>query len=225
MSKQRKTPTSTGRAGRPRSGDGISRDEIELGAAALFAERGYHGVGMRQLAQKLGVRAPSLYHHFRSKDELLYQIARDMQGRFSEICLPPLSDERLPRAEALSRFVELHIRCLWRHRERVAVAIREYRSLDAPQRREIDRMRADYQRTLRAFIAEGVEAGDFEVADPLVASFAIIETMRGIYDWYKPGRGYSMDQVVAAHVDLLVRGMLRAAPDTDVSSAPPVESA
>lgn len=211
-------PGSTGRAGRPRTGDETSRDDIQLAAAALFARRGYHGVGMREIAEKLGVRAPSLYHHFRSKDDLLYQIARDMQAWFSEVCLPPLADPSLSRAEGVSAFIDCHIRNLWRHRQRVAVGVREYRWLDAPRRREIDAMRGDYQRALREFIASGVEEAEFEAGDPLIASFVMLESMNGIYDWYKPDRGHTIGQIVESHVDLLVYGMLRAERDPETAS-------
>src|SRR5687768_7651331 len=58
------------------NGDAVpSRRQEVLGvAAALFAERGYHGTSMRDIAEALSMRAPSLYKHVKSKDALLDEI-------------------------------------------------------------------------------------------------------------------------------------------------------
>ena len=50
------------------------RDAIVTAAARFFAERGYAAVGMRDVAEAVGVRGASLYHHFASKEEILYAI-------------------------------------------------------------------------------------------------------------------------------------------------------
>ena len=60
------------RVGRPRSTPSSSgtgaRDEILDAAAALFAERGYAGTTTRAIAERVGIRQASLYHHFAGKD-------------------------------------------------------------------------------------------------------------------------------------------------------------
>ena len=58
------------------SGDAPSsrRQEVLAVAAGLFAERGYHGTSMRDIAEALSMRAPSLYKHVKSKDALLDEI-------------------------------------------------------------------------------------------------------------------------------------------------------
>lgn len=48
--------------------------EVLAHALRLFAERGYAGASLRELARRLGIQQPSLYHYFRSKDELVEQV-------------------------------------------------------------------------------------------------------------------------------------------------------
>ena len=48
----------------------MRRDEILDSATRLFAERGYEGTSMADLAEKVGLRKASLFHHFASKDVL-----------------------------------------------------------------------------------------------------------------------------------------------------------
>src|SRR5438094_9008877 len=51
------------------------REELTRIAARLFAEKGYQGTSLADLAGELGVRKPSLYHHIASKDDLLWAVA------------------------------------------------------------------------------------------------------------------------------------------------------
>src|SRR5206468_13085035 len=53
------------------------REELTRIAARLFAERGYQGTSLADLAEALGVQKPSLYHHIASKEDLLWEVAWD----------------------------------------------------------------------------------------------------------------------------------------------------
>src|SRR3954468_3720612 len=53
------------------------RNELTRQAARLFAERGYHGTSMEDLAAAMGVQKGSLYAHVRSKADLLHEITLD----------------------------------------------------------------------------------------------------------------------------------------------------
>src|SRR2546426_10712709 len=62
----------------------LRRDEILDEATRLFAERGYEGASMADLAERVGLRKASLFHHFASKD-VLY-------GAVLERLIKPLSE-------------------------------------------------------------------------------------------------------------------------------------
>ena len=81
-----------------------------LGAALLlFAERGYAGTSLRELARRLGMRQPSLYHYFRSKDELVEQILQHVGADFLDEG-PSLADgTELDEVPALLAAGTLHL--------------------------------------------------------------------------------------------------------------------
>src|ERR1700759_1381531 len=58
------------------------REELTQIAARLFAERGYQGTSLADLASALGVQKPSLYHHIASKEDLLWEVAQDGAAAF-----------------------------------------------------------------------------------------------------------------------------------------------
>ncbi|MDJ0850036.1 MAG: TetR/AcrR family transcriptional regulator [Myxococcota bacterium] len=65
-------PSSPGeaRAARPRRKGEITRERILDAAEEIFAERGFDGTTLRDVAARVGLRNPSLYNHFDSKDDL-----------------------------------------------------------------------------------------------------------------------------------------------------------
>src|SRR5919204_4451489 len=60
------------------------REELTRIAARLFAERGYQGTSLADLAEAVGVQKPSLYHHIASKEDLLWEVARGGATAFHE---------------------------------------------------------------------------------------------------------------------------------------------
>src|SRR2546421_12108957 len=88
----------------------VSRaDEIVDIAARLFYERGYPSVSTRALAQAAGIQGGSLYHHFASKEEILYRIVQYGSGEFFARLLPHLQTEDAPYPERLEPFVRAYI--------------------------------------------------------------------------------------------------------------------
>ena len=68
-------------AGRSRRPTGC-RNELTRAAARLFAEKGYHGTSIGDLAEALGVQKGSLYSHIESKADLLWEVAREGSAAF-----------------------------------------------------------------------------------------------------------------------------------------------
>ena len=84
-------------------------------ATELFAKQGYRAVGMRAIADAVGIRTSSLYYHFESKEEILYSIGLDITRDFVEAHLPIL-DGPEPAAERLAALVRAHVTFFVRHR-------------------------------------------------------------------------------------------------------------
>src|SRR3569623_212662 len=86
------------------------REELTRIAARLFAERGYQGTSLADLAEALGVQKPSLYHHIASKEDLLWDVAQAGARAFHA----DLGGERRVQCVAERRRYEERIRDLFR---------------------------------------------------------------------------------------------------------------
>ena len=61
-----------------------TKDRILEEALALFSENGYDGTGVEQIAEKVGVKAPSLYKHFKGKEDIMNALIDNAEARYEE---------------------------------------------------------------------------------------------------------------------------------------------
>lgn len=168
------------------------RDAIVRTATLLFGGRGYQGVSMRLLAQQLGITAPSLYHHFSSKEALLFAVLEDNQRDFlatTEDAVAKASSE--PRGQ-LAALVASHVRYQIEKIEYARVYDRTFLGMGplveflSDEQRDVMRaLQRRHTENLRRIIQQGVAAGEFAVEDVSIAAFAIISMCDGVITWYR----------------------------------------
>jgi AcrR family transcriptional regulator len=187
-------------------------DEIIDIAARLFYERGYQSVPTRALAQAAGIQGGSLYHHFASKEEILYRIVQYGSGEFFAGLLPHLEAEAVPYAERLERFVRGYITDAQPRRFAIAVLFRDMAHLSADHYVELQAVRRRFQQAVQRFLADGVAAGEFHVPDAKLAGIAILDLLKGVDAWMRePGR-LSRRQVADTYSVLILQLMGAATP-------------
>jgi AcrR family transcriptional regulator len=173
-------------------------------ALTLFAQRSYHGTALRDIAAELGIRTPSLYNHIESKQELLRGIlvtTTEQVWSDFETAVAGVADvsERLRRA-----VMTYALRHAVRRREALIVN-RDVDSLEEPARSQVMALRRQHERAVREIIIEGAAAGVFQVSDPLLASFAILEMCVSVARWFDPAGALSAEQVAAEHAVFALR--------------------
>lgn len=192
--------------------NGSRRDEIIAIATNLFAEQSYHGVGMRAIADAVGIRSSSLYHHFQSKDDLLAAITSEYAHEFIESHLPVLEGDGPPDVRLRSVLYN-QVVYFWEHRRQRMVGLRELGTLAAVRPEVHEKVREDlrrYQRAIDQAIAEGVRDGVFTVEHPKLAGLAITGLVISVNDWFRPDGELSIEEVAEYYAWLAVDRLLGA---------------
>jgi AcrR family transcriptional regulator len=180
------------------------RSELTRQAARLFAERGYHGTSIGDLAEAMGVQKGSLYAHIESKQELLYRTMREgadaFQGALDAI------DERLPATEKIRHALRAHLSVVAEQLDVATVFVREWRYLEGERRDEILDERRRYEERFRALFREGRERGELRTdLDEASAALLALSALNWAYTWLTPGR--DTDELADRFYALLVDGM------------------
>ncbi|MFR9802467.1 TetR/AcrR family transcriptional regulator [Pseudonocardia sp. RS010] len=204
MIQARTAETGTVRATRSRPGTAARRAEIVAVASRLFRERGYHGVGMRAIAEAADIQAASLYHHFASKEELLlesiYVVDRDLV-----VDQLPILEGAGTYRERFGRLVRGHVRHIGANRDAWWVAGRELRALSPEKLDEVQVYRRRYQHALGEFLAAGAAAGEFSCEDPRLSALAVLDMINGPNEWWEPGGRLAIDELAARYAALALR--------------------
>ncbi len=185
---------------------GSTRERILFVASNLFATRGYHATTTREIAAAVGVRQPSLFHHFPSKEAILQTL------------LSSDLDVAVPNAEALARSrgsaaVRLH-RYLWgdvRHLMRSPYNLSGLYTEEvmrdptfAPEARKRARLHAAVERIL----ADGVASGEFVDVPVVVAREAITGILVRTLTLYSGGRPGGDGELADQIVSLVMRAVI-----------------
>jgi TetR/AcrR family transcriptional regulator, cholesterol catabolism regulator len=172
------------------------RERILEEAVKLFYERGFSGTTLDDIAGKLGVTKPFIYTHFRSKVELLEAICRPTIEK-SLAAIADAAEQRGSASERLFNGVVNFTKVVLQRQANIAVYFREEKSLSEAGLGEINAMRKAFDRVLSDLLDEGVNAGEFHIADIRVAALAIGGMVSWAYTWYQPGGRLSIDDVGA----------------------------
>jgi AcrR family transcriptional regulator len=181
-----------------------NRGTVLDAACLLFAERGYRATSMRDIATALGVRAPSLYNHVSSKQEILYEIMDTAMDR-ALAALDEALDGVQDVADQLRRATESLVLDFLRYPAEVTVCNVEVRSLDPGYRLAIVAKRDSYAARVRRIIEDGCRTGRFQTPIPQIAAFAVLELGNGAKSWFKPGGRYTDTYVARAYGEFALR--------------------
>lgn len=184
------------------------QQEIRKAAARLFRDKGYSATSMRDLAQAVDLKAPSIYNHFNSKEEILRQICFDNADRFTR-AMTAVENMAASSAEKLRALIRIHILIATEDETSVIAFNDEWRHLDEPHLSEFTAIRRDYERRFRAIIEDGIQTGDLKPLDPNIVTHTIFSSMRWLYDWYLPGKKITTEDLERDITALLMGGAVR----------------
>lgn len=181
------------------------REEILASAAKLFAERGYRAVTIDDIAANLGYTKSVVYYYFKSKNEILWQIfSRIYESYFRAI--ETTRSQNLPPDLALAKMVRQHALSVMENRDWTAIYFREESELDAQQRRQIGRMKREYDAIFEAVFEAGVSQGIFRKMPPHIAVSGVLGMCNWLYVWYNEKGALSAEEIAELYATLLADG-------------------
>jgi TetR/AcrR family transcriptional regulator, cholesterol catabolism regulator len=193
-----------------------SRQEILRTAARLFQQHGYDATSMNDVAAALRLSKGGLYHHFQSKDEILYEIMNHAMEITEERVLNPVRSIADP-ADRLRALIRLHIEVVLSPRDReITVMLHENHPLPPSLRKRINSRKKDYVHFLEKLMAEvqaNAEGNPSKVnhakakVSPRAAAFALLGMINWIYQWYKPEGDLQAQNLVPQFIDLVFGGI------------------
>ncbi len=183
-----------------------TRQNIRQTAEKLFRERGYAAVGMRELAREVGIEAPSIYNHFKSKDDLLREICFDIAIQFFKAFDTAVVTEDKPQKK-LKAVIQGHIGIIADNINSSEVFFNEWVFLEEPSLSKFKKFRYDYEMKFRDIIDKGMKQGNFKKMNSKLVAFVVFSALNATYDLYKSNERLSHDEIAEEISELLLKGL------------------
>lgn len=190
---------------------GTRRQEIYTAATRLFAEKGYRGTSMQDIADEVGLLKGSLYHHFRSKDELLHDILMRLLAKgvseleeINALSCSPSQQVRLAVRSIVLNFLN--------QPEPARIFGHGMRSVVEASFRDVREKARVYRELVGAIIQRGVKAGEFRPVDVKRCTLALLGMSGSVHFWYRADGSLSPAEISDVLADLLLQGFERRDP-------------
>jgi TetR/AcrR family transcriptional regulator, cholesterol catabolism regulator len=198
----KREPLSASRSNTPR------RQEILDAATIVFAAKGIVATTVRDISDRCGIHSGSLYHHFKSKEEMIAEILVPIVSSMRETFDHIVTQTNDP-VEVLSSCIAAAVaqtaanpdvaRILQQNEQQ----IRDYPGLD-----EVVRQRRSMRERIERAIADGISSGTFRPnIDPRVASMMLFDSVLGAYRHLEPMGTYKAEELTQQLIALNLQGL------------------
>ena len=175
--------------------------------AQLFRDRGFDATSVSDIARALGLTKAGLYHHFESKEALLFEIMMYGLDKVRDEVILPVRTIQDPE-ERLRQLITRHARITTRGHGAVAHLQDEIRALPPPARKQVEHRMRVYFDLVRGTLDELHAAGRLRDVDRTVATFSLIGMILWLPRWFRQDGRLTQDQVAENIATLALGGLL-----------------
>ena len=186
----------------PRGG---GRDAITRAARECFAEQGYHGTSIRDIARRAGLSLSALYHWHTGKQDLLALLIEESTEEYFRRCEGALREAGEDPAERLLALVRATVEYRVSRRVESTIATSEWRNLSPEHRERLDGLRDSASALWTEIVDDGVARGRFHCAHPDDARRAVVAACNAIAQWYDPGGDLAVPDLVERYGAIALR--------------------
>jgi TetR/AcrR family transcriptional regulator, cholesterol catabolism regulator len=182
------------------------QDAILARAAELFAARGYRATSLAELAEAAGIAKPTIFHHFRSKQDILYEL----YARTMDICLTRMQALVVPEqdpARTLHRMIREHVLLILEHRDLFKILFDEESELSPPQLAGIKELQRQYIKLIAGQLERLRAEGRLSIEAPQIAVQGLLGMASWVYRWYEPERERTPEEIAQILADLALGGL------------------
>lgn len=176
------------------------RDAVLRSAARLFRKKGYAQTTVRELAKEVGLQSGSLFHHFKSKDEILAEVMEKGLILASGHVMVAIAQETTPR-KRLETLFRSYLTALLsdEHRDYMTVLLYDFRSLPPELGQRVHRVRKALVDRWQEVLDEAVPPG--HISNRLKAQF-IFGAMNWALQWYNPKGALGLEELAGHFTEL-----------------------
>jgi AcrR family transcriptional regulator len=182
------------------------RTDIVDKSARLFARQGYHGTGVSELGDAVGLGRGLLYYYIGSKEKLLGLIHSPVMEYVLASARKAVEHEG-SAAERLEILGHDLIKIITDYPDHVWVFLHEFRALTGEEAVSFRVQRQEYEAAVRTILEEGVTGGEFVIPHVELASLAWLRLHNYIYIWFDSQGRHSPAEISDYFASIFLNGI------------------
>ncbi|RTR27149.1 TetR/AcrR family transcriptional regulator [Robertmurraya yapensis] len=180
------------------------KEEILRSAAAIFAEKGYHGTTMEEVAAKLLMTKGSMYYYFKNKDALLFHCHQMIMDK-SIVTMEEIFNSPLTWTEKLTNAIKAHVQLATSEKSMFMVMDKPNQHFTDEYLQEILASRTKYAQYFDQILLEGIRSKEFQNIDVKMVRMIILGALNWIQEWYSPEGEKSGEEISEAFSAYLLK--------------------
>lgn len=183
----------------------LKRQIVLRTAARVFSQRGFHQTTLSDIAKELHIAKPTLYHYFKSKDEILLQIQQAAIAQMTTVELGPETSAVSGRdllEEFIVRYVEMIVddfgTCLIKTGDL---------PLEPANRTIVRKGSKEIEKMMREILRRGVKDKSLATPDPKITAMFLFGSLNWIPYWFRPDGELSVEQLAQRITQSLLAGI------------------
>jgi len=195
-----------GQAFASRRRDPVTKREAVLKTAAeLFLDKSYGRTSLNDVAKRLNITKPALYHYFHNKEDILLG-CYGWGTKLIEESVSEIAEHDGTGLEKVEAFIYSYANVMTVNFGRCVMRMDEG-DLSPGARTKVRASKRKIDRRLRSFIQEGIEDHSIAACDAKIAAFAIAGALNWICMWYEPEGALSAEEISSQFARTLTRGL------------------
>jgi len=181
-----------------------SREDMIDAAIQAFAAKGFQGTTTREVAAAAGLTPASFYVHFKSKEDLLYEIARTGHHQVLVSSRDSLNPEDDPTQQLVS-FMRSFV--IWHTTQHARARVNNYelKSLADDHYREVLELRRETQQFVMSLLQRGIDEDLFDCPQPWLTTFAILSLGIDVARWYPESHRWPPEEIAERYGRLVLK--------------------
>ena len=180
----------------------LKRQVVLRTAARTFSKRGFHQTTLANVAEELHIAKPTLYHYFKSKDEILLEIQQVAISQITDVPLEPESSETNGR-EQLKTFVRRYVEMIIDDFG-TCLIMTSVKSLQQENQAAIRKGSKRIEKMMREILRRGGADESIPPCDPKITAMFFFGALNWIPYWYKTGGEIDPDGLVDRIIDFML---------------------
>jgi AcrR family transcriptional regulator len=187
--------------------DDSTAARLPRAAAALFREKGFASATTRELAERLGIQKASLYHHIRSKADLLYAISMESLDHIRTAVEQAYANAEPSPKDRLRAMIVAHVTTALSDRDLHATMLTELRALPSDRLEAVLDARDQYESLLRKVVLEEQDAGRIRAdIDARYLTLALLNLLNWTIFWFDPEGERSAEEISEVLATIFLEG-------------------